>query len=196
MAATASPQDREAIMRAAVRLAALHGSAAVEDILRAARVNRRIFYRHFASKDALLAALAADAARVIEQELGAAVDGAANGAAAAQAWIESYLAQVWADRAAGAARPFLAPDPTAGAAVIDVVEAGHDRHRALLESALRDGRADGSLALVEPDDDAFTVHAIVLRHTALCVRGQIRDLPAATAHVAGVLRRLGGAQPP
>jgi len=194
MAATASPHDREAIMRAAVRLAARHGTAAVEDILRAARVNRRIFYRHFVSKDALLAALADEAARAIEQELGAAVEGASDGAAAAQAWIERYLALVWEDRAVGAARPFLAPDPTAGAAVIDVVEAGHDRHRALLESALRGGHADGSLPAVDPDGAAFAVHATVLRHTALCLRGRsAADLPTTCAHVVGVLQRLCGA---
>jgi AcrR family transcriptional regulator len=193
MAATASPHEREAIMRAAVGLAARHGTAAVEDILRAARVNRRIFYRHFPSKDALLAVLAEDAARAIEHELAAAVEGAADGAAAAQAWIERYLALVWEDRDAGAIRPFLAPDPTAGTAVIDVVEAAHDRHRALLGSALHGARADGSLPAVDPDGDAFAVHAIVLRHTARYLHGHPRaELPATAAHVVGVLRRLGG----
>jgi AcrR family transcriptional regulator len=194
MAATASPHDREAIMRAAVRLAARHGSAAVEDILRAAQVNRRIFYRHFASKDALLATLAEDAARTIERDLGAVVEAGADGAAAARAWIERYLALVWEDRAAGAIRPFLAPDPAAGATVVEVVEAGHDRHRALLSAALRRGRADGTLPAVDPDGDAFAVHATVLRHTAICLSGRSgADLPTTCAHVVGVLRRLAGA---
>ncbi len=192
MAATASPHEREAIMRAAVQLAARHGTAAVEDILRAAQVNRRIFYRHFPSKDALLAVLAEDAARGMEQELGAAVEAAADGAAAAQAWIERYLALVWEDGAAGAIRPFLAPDQTAGTAVIDVVEAGHDRHRALLGSALRGARADRSLPAVDPDGDAFAVHAIVLRHAARCLRHRPGvELPTTAEHVVGVLRRLG-----
>jgi AcrR family transcriptional regulator len=195
MAATASPHDRDAIMRAAVRLTAQHGTAAVEDILRAARVNRRIFYRHFTSKDALLAALAEAAARAIEQELDAAVGASADGASAARAWVERYLARVWEDRDTGAARPFLAPDPTAGASVVAVVEAGHDRHRALLEAALQAARADGSLPAADPERDAFALHAIVLRHTALCLRGHpTADLPTTCGHVVGVLLRLGGAR--
>lgn len=193
MAGTASPRDREAIMRAAVLLVARQGSAAVEDILRAAKVNRRIFYRHFATKDALLAAIAEEAAATVGQELEAAVTATPAGAAA-QAWIERYLGRAWDAGAAGAARAFLAPDVTAGTAVDDVIEAAHDRHRELLADVLRRGRADGSLPAADPVPDAFTLQAAVLRHVELRLRGRSHtDLAAARASVTGVLRRLGGA---
>lgn len=180
-------------MRAAVVLVARHGTAAVEDILRTARVNRRIFYRHFATKDALLAAIAEEAAATVEHELAGAVS-VSPAAAAAQAWVERYLERAWDPGAAGAARAFLAPDSTAGAAVGDVIEAAHERHRELLVDVLRRGRADGSLPAADPGPDAFTVHAAVLRHVELRLRGRSRtDLETARSSVTGVLRRLGGA---
>jgi AcrR family transcriptional regulator len=192
MAGTASPGDREAIMRAAVLLVARHGSAAVEDILRTARVNRRIFYRHFATKDALLATLAEAAAETVGQELAAAAT-QTPAAAAAEAWVERYLERGWDAGSAGAVRAFLAPDATAGAGVTDVVEAAHERHRELLADVLRRGREDGSLPTADPDTDAFTVHAMVLRHVELRLSGRSHlEVAAALASVTGVLRRLGG----
>ncbi|MGI5127040.1 TetR/AcrR family transcriptional regulator [Pseudonocardia sp. CA-107938] len=197
MAGTASPHDREAIMRAAVQLTARHGTAAVEDILRVAHVNRRIFYRHFASKDALLAELAAEAAEAVGQELAAAVSGAPDGAGAARAWVGHYLELVRDEGAATSARSYLAPDPTAGTTVAAAVEAGHDRHRELLEDALRRGRADGSLPATDPEGDAFVVQAAVLRYAGLHLHGHPSlDAEAAAAAVTGALQRLGGASGP
>ncbi|MDN5859309.1 MAG: TetR/AcrR family transcriptional regulator [Pseudonocardia sp.] len=192
MAGTASPQDRAAIVRAAIALIGRHGSAAVEDVLRAARVNRRTFYRYFATKDALLAALAEQGAADIGQVLAAAVT-ADPAAIAAEAWVEHYLALVGEGRPTGAVVAFLAPDATAGAPVIAVIEDGHEHHRALLADVLRRGRADASLPGADPDPDAFAVHAAVLRHVQLLLRGRSRtDLAGARASVTGVLRRLGG----
>ncbi|SHL19607.1 transcriptional regulator, TetR family [Pseudonocardia thermophila] len=193
MAGTASPQDREAIMRAAVRLGSRRGAPAVEDILRAAHVNRRIFYRHFASKDALLAALAAEAAEALGRGLATAVERAVDGAAAARAWADHYLGVPEDEERANAARPFLAPDPTAGEEVLDVVEAAHAQHRTLLEEALRRGRGDVSLPDVDPVPDAVTIHAVVLRHVEPALRGR-GDIDLATVRdwVEELILRLGG----
>ncbi|MET9062899.1 helix-turn-helix domain-containing protein [Streptomyces antibioticus] len=73
LAATAEPQRRHAwanrrrILDAARGTLSADPDTTVEDIARAAGVARRTLYGHFATRDALLAALADDAVRTLRQ---------------------------------------------------------------------------------------------------------------------------------
>src|ERR1700684_1845517 len=93
-------RERTAIIRAAHRLIghSAGGTTSIEDILRAAGVNRRTFYRHFPSKDALVLAMQHEAGELVREALWSATAGAANGRAAVLAWIEEFLSIGWDTR--------------------------------------------------------------------------------------------------
>ena len=79
--------ERDAIMRAAYRLISRGGThtgatTSIENILRAAGVNRRIFYRHFSCKDDLIIAMQEWAGDLILADLRTAVAAADTPAAA------------------------------------------------------------------------------------------------------------------
>jgi len=80
----------------------------VRDIVKAAGLSNQAFYRHFASKDALLLAVLADGQRQLVDYLRARVDAApaADPEARVRRWIEGVLAQARNPAAAEATRPF------------------------------------------------------------------------------------------
>jgi AcrR family transcriptional regulator len=81
-------RERTAIIRAAHRLIGRGaGATPIEDILRGAGVNRRTFYRHFPSKDALVLAMQHEAGELVREALRSATGRAADGRAAVAAWI-------------------------------------------------------------------------------------------------------------
>lgn len=165
-------RDRAAIIRAAHRLIGRHGvTTSVEEILRAAKVNRRTFYRHFPSKDALVLAMQQEAGRLVRDRLRAAVDGAADGRNAVVAWIGEYLTIGWDERRLRKGRTFIAAEVGAVAGISDALEEIHACHRAILAGAFARAGADGSLRAVRPERDAFAVHAVALR----CVEMRSRD---------------------
>jgi AcrR family transcriptional regulator len=76
-------RERTAIIRAAHRLIgqSAGGTTPIEDILRGAGVNRRTFYRHFPSKDALVLAMQHEAGGLVGEALQSATGQAARGRA-------------------------------------------------------------------------------------------------------------------
>jgi AcrR family transcriptional regulator len=78
----------------------------VRDIVRAAGLSNQAFYRHFASKDALLLAVLADGQRQLVDYLRARVASTADPESQVRRWIEGVLAQARNPDAADATRPF------------------------------------------------------------------------------------------
>ena len=78
----------------------------VRDIVKAAGLSNQAFYRHFASKDALLLAVLADGQRQLVGYLRARVDSTTEPEAQVRRWIEGVLAQARNPTAAEATRPF------------------------------------------------------------------------------------------
>jgi AcrR family transcriptional regulator len=78
----------------------------VRDIVRAAGLSNQAFYRHFASKDALLLAVLADGHRQLVDYLVTRVAAAKNPTDRVRAWIMGVMAQARDTRAAEATRPF------------------------------------------------------------------------------------------
>src|ERR1700733_16173429 len=77
-------RERAAIIRAAHRLigGGTGGTTPIEDILRGTGVNRRTFYSHFPSKDALVLAMQQEAGELVREALWSATAQTADGRAA------------------------------------------------------------------------------------------------------------------
>ena len=78
----------------------------VRDIVKAAGLSNQAFYRHFASKDALLLAVLADGQRQLVEYLRARMASSDDAEAQVRLWIEGVLAQARNPEAAEATRPF------------------------------------------------------------------------------------------
>jgi len=167
-------RERDGIIRAAHRLIGRGGGpTAIEDILRVAGVNRRTFYRHFPSKDALVLAMQREAGELVRDRLRAAADGAADGRAAVLGWIEEFLGIGWHERQAREGRTFLTPEVGLVAGIADALEDIHACHRQILAHAFSRAREDGTLPGAVPERDAFAVHAIVLRCLEMRARARL-----------------------
>ncbi len=170
--------ERELIMRAAYRLisagsAVPSANTSIENILRTARVNRRIFYRHFASKDELIIAMLEWAGDLIQADLEKAVGDANTPAAVIAAWIEEYLSIGWSEARFRDAVALVSPEVTRAPGVAAALETTYARHRTVLTRALAAGVADGTLPNARPELDAFAIQAIVIRHLEARIRGRV-----------------------
>ncbi|WP_256789536.1 TetR/AcrR family transcriptional regulator [Frankia sp. AvcI1] len=183
-------RERRAIIRAAHRLIGREGRAAtpLEDILRGAGVNRRTFYRHFPSKDALVLTMQREAAAGVRDSLRAVVREAGDARAAAVAWIEELLAIGWDERASRDGRTFMTPEVGLVVGIADALEDIYAEHRGILAEVLAAGRTDGSLPAAQPEWDALAIHAVVVRYLEMRARGRL-DRPYA-AVVDDVVRRF------
>ncbi len=78
----------------------------VRDIVKAAGLSNQAFYRHFASKDALLLAVLTDGHAQLVEYLRTRTRTAPGAEAKVRVWIEGVMAQARNPRAADATRPF------------------------------------------------------------------------------------------
>ncbi|MCV7205610.1 TetR/AcrR family transcriptional regulator [Mycolicibacterium peregrinum] len=170
--------EREAIMRAAFRLISSGtptstAGTSIEKILHAAGVNRRIFYRHFASKDDLIIAMQEWAGELILVDLQKSVATAQTPAAAVATWIEHYLSIGWQETRFRDALAFMSTEVAGAPGIGAGLEATYARHREVLTAALIEGLADGSLPNARPELDAFAIHAVAVRHLEARIRGRV-----------------------
>lgn len=167
--------ERDAILRAAYRLIGHNASTttSIENILKSARVNRRTFYRHFASKDDLIIAMQAWSGELIMERLRDAMNAAESPAAAVATWIDHYLSIGWDEAQFRDALAFLSAEVTSTPGIAAALEATYARHREPLAEALAAGLADGSLPNARPELDAFTIHAVAVRHLETRIRGRL-----------------------
>jgi AcrR family transcriptional regulator len=182
-------RERTAIIRTAHRLIGrgTGGTTPIEDILRGAGVNRRTFYRHFPSKDALLLAMQHEAGELVREALWSATGRAADGRTAVLAWIEEFLSIGWDTRRLREGRTFLAPEAGLVAGIATAMEDIHARHQAVLEAALRRALTDGTVPAAAPERDAFAIHAVALRCLEMRARGRLnRPYRAARDEIVGL----------
>ncbi|MFE9096764.1 TetR/AcrR family transcriptional regulator [Streptomyces sp. NPDC007264] len=158
-------EERERIIDAAYRcLAASNGgSVSVNDILKAAGLSTRAFYRHFDSKDGLLLAMfRRDSERVLS-ELQSAAARASTPPEALRVWIEVTLrltsqaqrrkhVQVMTSEEAQRATGYAVERERFGAA-----------QTAAIAQILHRGREDGSFPLTDPETDAWAIRAVLFQ---------------------------------
>lgn len=185
--------EREAIVRAAYRLisrgsATSAASTSIESILRAAGVNRRIFYRHFACKDDLIIAMQEWAGDLILADLQKAVAATDSPAGAVVAWIEDYLSIGWQEARFRDALAFMSTEVIGAPGIAAALEITYARHRELLTDALAAGLADGSLPNARPELDSFAIHAVAVRHLEARIRGRLdTDFREVRDHVVSLM---------
>ncbi|MDT5079624.1 MAG: hypothetical protein QOJ80_4261 [Mycobacterium sp.] len=175
MAGDRYQSERDAIVRAAYRLIGHNARTptSIENILQSAQVNRRTFYRHFASKDHLIIAMQDWAGELILTGLRGAVDTAETPMAAVAAWIDEYLSIGWDDARFRDALAFMSFEVISAPGIAAALETTYARHREPLAEALAAGLADGSLPNARPDLDAFAIHAVAVRHLEARIRGRL-----------------------
>ena len=195
--AAPDPSERARIVDAASRLLSAGRSLAVTDVLDAAGLSTRAFYRHFESKDALLLTLFRRDSERVTARLQAEADAAPTPREALVRWIEGTLA--------------LAADPRRRRRVLafaseEVTRArGHaaERHRvqeaqtAALERIIAAGRADGSFPWAVLPADARLLRAALGDALDQQIR---RTAPVSVAEAAAdiadfTLRALGAQMP-
>jgi AcrR family transcriptional regulator len=107
MAASVDVDERRALIEAGLVVLRGRGSATctVADVLAEAGLSTRAFYRHFASKDALVLAIYEQDARATQKKLRDRMDGASDPRAAIDVWIDETLALAFDARRARRTRP-------------------------------------------------------------------------------------------
>jgi AcrR family transcriptional regulator len=136
----------------------------VRDIVKAAGLSNQAFYRHFASKDALMVAVLADGRRQLVEHLQRRLNSAKDPGVQLRRWITGVLAQARDPEAADATRPFAIN----GARLADRYPTEVAASRAQLLSTL----VPTVHALGGTDRDAECVHDLTMArmHDALARR--------------------------
>ena len=195
--AAPNPSERARIMDAASRLLSSGSGLAVTDVLEAAGLSTRAFYRHFESKDALLLALFRRDSERVNTQLEAAVEAAATPRDALFGWIQGTLRLVEDPRRRQRVQTFSSEEVTRARGL-----AG-ERHRiqqaqvAALTRIIAAGKADGSFPWAVLPGDARAIRAAL----GDALEDQITQVAAISADEAAAeiadfaLRALGARDP-
>jgi AcrR family transcriptional regulator len=134
----------------------------VGDIVREAGLSNQAFYRHFASKQALLVAVLDEGVRILASYLGHRMQAAPSASERVREWLRGLLEQALSPAAARATRPFvLARARLAEAHPREVAESERQLTE-LVREALRDASASGELPAVDPEGDAETLYQLAM----------------------------------
>jgi len=177
--------ERRKIMDAAVQVIARngYGHMAVGDVLAEAQLSTTSFYRHFHSKDALLAAVirrdGESAQRALQQTIGA----ASGPVAALLAWLDGLLDHFYEPRKAARTALFTSPEILSSLRMnSELMEEMRSILTQPLVNVLRAGHRAGVLHSPNPAVDAVSLFALV-SSTATSPRGYPRNRKRARAHV-------------
>jgi AcrR family transcriptional regulator len=156
--------ERRMVMDAAVRVMAREGymDMSVADILSEAGLSTTSFYRHFQSKDALLAAVIRRDGESAQHALQRAIAAAPGPVAALEAWLDGLLDQFYEPRKAARTALFTTAD----------VLSTHQMNNELiaqmrwvlsqpLVKVLRAGHRAGVMFSPKPEADAVSLFALV-----------------------------------
>jgi len=190
--------EKHQIVRAAYELIQRDGSkeTSVHDVLHAAGLSTRAFYRHFRSKDELVLEMYRVDCDRVNATVASAVASAPDPLAALEAWIDQNLAVVYDARRLRHAVVLSSAEVSSAEGFTAVKNAGLAAQRAPLIELLRDGRDRGVFAHADPETDALAIQAVVGAH----MRARLdRDPVALTraearAHTLDLFRRALGAR--
>ena len=157
-------RERENILKAAYRLIGRSPDSTVQvaEILEAASLSTRAFYRHFRSKDELIITMYRTAAERVAVELSDVVAGADGPRAALEAWISHQLAVVYDPRRARQALVLSSPEARSAVGFDQANQHGTTVRRTILAEVIRRGQRDGTFpGATDPDEDARAVVSVV-----------------------------------
>ena len=158
--------EKQRIMRTAYELIQRDGSkeTSVHDVLDAAGLSTRAFYRHFRSRDELVLEMYRVDCERVNATLAGAVASAPDPVAALAAWIDQNLAVVYDARRLRHAVVLSSAEVSSAEGFTAVKNAGLAEQRASLVALLRDGRERGVFPHAEPETDAVAIQAVVGAH--------------------------------
>lgn len=176
------PKVRDALVAAASKAVREEGVRAlsVANVLERAGLGTRAFYRHFESKDHLVAAVFLDMARVESQRLRARMADARDPVAAVVAWIDGRLDLAFNDDVQSDLRRMSLEAQSQMFASPEVVGAAYAEILVPLIEQLERGRSAALFLGIDPGADALSIQGVlwssVERHWATgdCDRNDVR----------------------
>jgi AcrR family transcriptional regulator len=190
-------RERDAIMRAAYRLVG-HTSGepvSVQQVLDAAGLSTRAFYRNFPSKDELILTMYRTAESKVAAELAEVVAAAPNPIAALEAWIERQLAVVYEPRRSRQTSVLSSAEARSAVGFDEASQQGAIVRRTVLAGIIRQGKREGLFpAATDPDEDARAVASVVSGIIQARLAGEeTLAWAAATTHTTQLFLRSFGA---
>jgi AcrR family transcriptional regulator len=155
--------ERRMVMDAAVKVMARNGYAAmsVADVLAEVGLSTSSFYRHFTSKEVLLAELVRREAESARRYVQRAIEKAAGPTSALEAWLDAVLDLFFESNKAARTSVFSTPQvmssPWMTEAILDMRSYPSDP----LVEVLRAGHESGQLHSPTPDADAVCIFAML-----------------------------------
>jgi AcrR family transcriptional regulator len=176
------PKVRGALVAAATKAVREEGVRAlsVANVLERAGLGTRAFYRHFESKDQLVAAVFLDMAKTESERLRARMADARDPVAAVVAWIDGRLDLAFNDDVQSDLRRMSLEAQSQMFASPEVVGAAYAEILVPLVEQLDRGRSAGRFVDVDPGADALSIQGVlwssVERHWATgdCDRDDVR----------------------
>src|SRR3954470_5209739 len=189
--------EKQRIMRTAYELIQRDGSkeTSVHDVLDAAGLSTRAFYRHFRSRDELMLEMYRVDCERVNAALATAVASAPDPSAALAAWIDQNLAVVYDARRLRHAVVLSSVEVSSAEGFTSVKNAGLAEQRASLVALLRAGRDRGVFPYAAPETDAIAIQAVVGAHMRARLDGDAAALTRVDArnHTLELFRRALGA---
>lgn len=157
------PAVRREIVTAASKTLREQGvrGLSIAAVLDEAAVGTRAFYRHFASKDELVAALFLEMARVEERRLRRRMASATTEIGAVAAWIDGRLDLAFDDNIRSDLRRVSLEAQSQMFASPNLVQPAYDQLLKPLGAALQRGLRHGVFHHIDPVTDAQAIHAVV-----------------------------------
>ena len=152
------------LVAAALVLIERHGELEprVGDIVREAGLSNQAFYRHFASKQALLVAVLDEGVRILASYLGHRMQAAPTPSARVREWLRGILEQALSPAGSRATRPFALARLRLVEAHPQEVAESERQLTAPVREALREAVAAGELPQAEPEGDAETLYHLAM----------------------------------
>ncbi len=177
------PGVRNALLAAAAEVVREEGvrSLNVAQVLDRAQLSTRAFYRHFDSKDDLVAAVFLDMARVETRRLKRKMAAAPDPTAAVVAWIDGRLDLAFNDSIRSDLRQMSLEAQTQMFASPELVGDAYGEILKPLVQQLELGNRSGVFPGIDPTADALSIHGAIWASverqwsTAECDRAAVRD---------------------
>lgn len=177
------PKVRHEILAAASKTLREKGvrGLSIAAVLDGAAVGTRAFYRHFGSKDELVAALFLEMARVEERRLRRRMASATTEIGAVAAWIDGRLDLAFDDNIKSDLRRVSVEAQSQMFGSPNLVQPAYEQLLKPLRAALQRGLQQGVFQHIDPEADAQAIHAVVWagieRHwtTGDCDRDHVRE---------------------
>lgn len=156
------PEIRRAILAAATASLREQGVAglSIAGVLERAALSTRAFYRHFASKDELVAAVFLDTARAETQRLRRRMSSAATEIEAVAAWIDARLDLAF-DADVGPELRRLSTEAQSQTLTPNLIQPAYAEMLKPLVEALQRGAEGGVFHDIDPVSDAQFIHGVV-----------------------------------